>query len=122
MRTPVPSFSERTFTSEVDRVLADMRDVLISKRHDYGPGNLSEFGEYGILVRVSDKFYRLKNLITLGNNRVPKHETIEDTWLDLANYSVLALILREAGNEGFARLPLTDPDSSNNQLQEVGTT
>lgn len=103
---PAPAYAERTFTSEVDRVLEGMREVLISKRHDYGPGNLSEFGEHGILVRVSDKFHRLKSLIGLGGSKVPKHEAIEDTWLDLANYAVLALILREAGNDGFARLPL----------------
>lgn len=108
---PAPPYSERTFTSEVDRVLAEMRAVLISKRHDYGPGNLPEFGEYGILVRVGDKFHRLKSLIGLGGSKVPKHEAIEDTWLDLANYSVLALIMRETTGDGFARLPLGEPEN-----------
>lgn len=83
-----------------------MRAVLISKRHDYGPGNLPEFGEYGILVRVRDTFHRRKSLIGLGGGKVPKHEAIEDTWRDLANYRVRALIMRETTGEGFARMPL----------------
>jgi hypothetical protein len=94
----------QSFSGEVERITEDMRQVLLSKRHDYGPGNLSEFGEYGILVRVSDKFHRLKTLLTSGD--APKHEAIEDTWLDLANYAVLALIMRAHGADGFKALPL----------------
>ena len=36
--------------------------VFAKKQHDYGPGNISSFGEVGVLVRVSDKIARLKNL------------------------------------------------------------
>jgi hypothetical protein len=61
--------------------------ILDKKNKDYGPGNISAFGEYGVLVRVSDKVERLKNLFKSG--ATPNHESIQDTWMDLCNYGVI---------------------------------
>jgi hypothetical protein len=92
-----------TFAAYLDAELENIRDLLLAKRHDYGPGNLPEFGEYGILVRASDKFERLKNLSR--GAEAPRFEAIEDTWRDIAGYALLALMMRAAGGpEEFGRL------------------
>ena len=62
------------------------------KEQDYGPTNISGFGELGILVRVSDKFERLKNLKKTGAK--PANESVDDTWMDIANYAPMALMCR----------------------------
>jgi len=79
------------WTYELENVLHDLRTLLIGKHHDYGEGNLREFGAYGILVRASDKIARLKTL-TVHEAEV-RDETVTDTWLDLAGYAVQALIM-----------------------------
>lgn len=53
--------------------------------------NFHDFGWKGIIVRLGDKWNRIKNLTNAGNNFV-KDESLEDTLLDNINYSVLALI------------------------------
>ncbi len=69
----------------------ELAELLISKQHDYGHNNINDFGELGILVRANDKIARLKNLRKREN---PKNESVEDTWMDLAGYSILALMIR----------------------------
>jgi hypothetical protein len=81
-----------TFEEAVDSILAEMRATMIAKQRDYGPLNISKFGEYGVLVRSNDKLERLINLYNSGNN--PANEPLDDSWLDLGNYSLIALMLR----------------------------
>lgn len=61
--------------------------LLDRKQKDYGPGNISAFGEAGVLVRVNDKMERLKNLGK--GNKKPNNESIADNWSDLANYGII---------------------------------
>jgi ribosomal protein S27AE len=81
----------------VQKTLSSVENLLLEKHHDYGEDNLSEFGVYGILVRVTDKVARLKNLIDkqASGTGVPEvsSENIEDTWRDLAGYALQALIM-----------------------------
>lgn len=81
-----------TFEQAVDMLLAEMRRVLLAKQADYGPGNIAKFGELGVLVRASDKVERLTNLLQSG--REPNHESLDDSWLDLANYGLIGLLVR----------------------------
>lgn len=81
-----------TFEAAVDSVLADMRATMLAKQADYGPGNINKFGEYGVLVRTSDKIERLINLLNSGNE--PANEALDDTWLDIANYGLIAQMIR----------------------------
>lgn len=69
------------------RLAARNVQLLDSKQQDYGSGNISAFGEMGVLVRSSDKVERLKTLLKSGAK--PKHESISDTWADLANYGLI---------------------------------
>ena len=66
--------------------------VLDAKQKDYGSQNIAAFGEFGVLVRCWDKVSRLRNL--LGNVKNPKNESIEDSWLDLSNYAIIAALCR----------------------------
>lgn len=83
----------QTFEGAVDSILAEMRETMIAKQRDYGPGNIAEFGELGVLVRSADKYNRLKNLL-YANPSEPSNEALDDTWLDMANYGLIALMVR----------------------------
>lgn len=45
----------------------------------------------GILVRISDKIARISNLLKRNGSRAIEEEKVEDTMLDLINYSVILL-------------------------------
>lgn len=64
--------------------------LLDTKNRDYGPGNISAFGERGVIVRLNDKVERLKTLV--WNAKSPEHEKVEDTWMDIANYGVIGMM------------------------------
>jgi hypothetical protein len=69
---------------------------LLDKKHlDYGPGNISSFGEIGLLVRCNDKIERLKNLWNTGRLHDPANESVSDSWLDLCNYAIIAQLVRK---------------------------
>ena len=111
----------KTFNEAAHKIATEIAELIISKQHDYGHGNILAFGEFGVLVRASDKLERLKNLSKKGALKVPifeecphcgeimatgemkpLHEATEDTWMDLAGYSLIALMLRR----GIFTLPL----------------
>jgi hypothetical protein len=83
----------KTFEQAVDQILGEMRATMIKKQFDYGPGNIAEFGELGVLVRTADKYNRLKNLLYAQGGE-PRNESLDDTWLDLADYGLIALMVR----------------------------
>lgn len=79
-------------------------ELLCKKQMDYGPANiamgttLSNNNQImasikGIIVRANDKMQRLVNLILI-NNREPTNESVEDTFMDLAVYSTIAMVVR----------------------------
>lgn len=73
-------------------VCEEMIKVFIAKHKDYGKDNILDTGELGILFRSNDKLRRLQNLLTAGNN--PKNESLDDSWMDIAVYAVIALLVR----------------------------
>lgn len=81
-----------------------MTDLLISKQRDYGHGNINAFGTYGVLVRLSDKIERLKNL--MSNGIKPTNESVIDTLQDMVGYCVIAMML----DDGTFALPLGETD------------
>lgn len=75
------------------RCLQDFQmELFCKKQRDYGPGNINAFGEFGILVRLNDKVERLKHLIK--DQTIPANESIDDTWMDIATYALIALLVR----------------------------
>lgn len=71
-------------------VFCECAVLLDEKNRDYGPGNISAFGEKGVIVRLNDKVERLKTLV--WGDKHPEHEKVSDTWLDIANYGVIGLL------------------------------
>jgi hypothetical protein len=63
-------------------------ELMDRKNHDYGSKNVGEFGELGVVVRMTDKVNRIKNLSTRGVSLV-LDETVHDTWGDLFNYTLI---------------------------------
>jgi hypothetical protein len=72
------------------RAFCEASVLLDTKQRDYGSGNISAFGEKGIVVRMNDKIERLKTLV--WGDKSPSHEKVSDTWLDIANYGVIGLL------------------------------
>jgi hypothetical protein len=65
-------------------------DTVVAKQRMYGPRNVVRFGLRGIVIRLNDKIERLKNL---QHHQGPViFEPIQDTWLDIVGYSVIAIM------------------------------
>jgi hypothetical protein len=82
------------FVADSWDVIDELGNLLISKQRDYGPGNINNaYGGpiNGLMVRMGDKFERLKNLLASGHT--PEHESIEDSFKDLANYCIIAMMV-----------------------------
>ncbi len=70
----------------------EIAQVVINKQHDYGHDNILAFREKGLVVRLWDKVARLKNLMW-KNDYEPKNESVIDTFIDIAGYGIIALML-----------------------------
>ncbi len=82
----------KTLDAAFDQVNDELLTMFLKKHHDYGKGNILDTKELGIAFRVSDKLNRLKYL--LSNNKNPNNESIEETWVDIAVYAVIAVMYR----------------------------
>jgi len=88
--------AHQKFAADVWELMDELGNLLISKQLDYGPGNINNaFGGpiNGLLVRMGDKFERLKNLFRDGETKA-QFEPIEDSFKDLANYAVIGLMVK----------------------------
>lgn len=75
------------------KILNEIHDTYKRKNADYGNSFGEQFNEYGLLsavIRLDDKMRRLKQL--LRNEAQVKDESIVDTLLDLANYSIMTIM------------------------------
>lgn len=71
-----------------------LNQVYKAKNHDYGDSFGNTYKKLGIIsavTRLSDKMNRLMSLAVSHDAQV-KDEKIEDTLLDMANYSIMTLI------------------------------
>ena len=83
-----------TFEQDVRDTLQELGDLLISKHRDYGPKNISQSpggALNGLRVRMHDKTARINNLLDNGGSA--QHEPLEDSFKDLANYGIIALLV-----------------------------
>jgi len=99
-----------TLNSEADKyfqfaeqTMAKMLEISKQKNKDYTGGNSDPFAnftkvesmgicstEQGFLTRMTDKLCRITSFVQQGSLEV-KDESVEDTLIDLANYSILML-------------------------------
>lgn len=82
------------FERAVWDTMKELGDLLLSKHRDYGPKNISDSpggALNGLRVRMHDKTARINNLI--DKKSIPSHEPLEDSFKDLANYGIIALLV-----------------------------
>jgi hypothetical protein len=87
-------FKHAGFVTDVWEVLDAAGNLLIKKHKDYGPTNisLSPGGPLnGLRVRMHDKTARINHLIDSG--ATPENESLRDSFIDLLNYSAIALMV-----------------------------
>ena len=82
----------------------EMYTMFAAKHMDYGLNNITlggdilnnesdkKFSLTGLAIRLTDKISRLKNLLINGRAFV-KGEAMEDTFLDIANYGIIGLLV-----------------------------
>lgn len=95
-------------SSRFMELLAEMASLHKSKSADYGSeadplANIRQGADFvdiepwrGCMVRIADKVQRLRTYCKTGTL---VHEGVKDTLLDLAAYSLLAIVLYEETNE-----------------------
>lgn len=80
-----------------------LADVLNQKNLAYGDSFSKSLDEDGLLVlkiRLGDKFNRISSLIKRDELK-ENDESLEDTLLDLAGYSILGLKYLEEHKDGY---------------------
>ena len=90
-------------SEEYKRISEEMYEMFGRKHMDYGLNNIAlggdlknpedkKFSLTGLCIRLTDKISRLKNLLINGKNYV-KGEGMEDTFIDIANYGIIGLLV-----------------------------
>jgi hypothetical protein len=90
--------------AEFKAMTDEMYKVFCAKMYDYGANNIAlgrdlddehnkKMSLMGIWFRSNDKMSRIENLLRRKDDAV--NESLEDSYLDLANYSVIASIVRK---------------------------
>ena len=80
--------------THVNNTAKELTELLLSKHRDYGPKNISNAPGgpiNGLMVRMHDKLARISNLTASGQQ--PKHESLEDSFKDMANYAIIGLLV-----------------------------
>ena len=88
-------FNIETFKFDSIAVYNEAWELLVKKQLDYGPKNIANApggALNGLLVSMHDKIARLNHLIYEVKD-TPQNESIEDSFVDLLNYSAIALMV-----------------------------
>ena len=91
-------------TKEFKDIQRQQYELFLHKQHDYGPGNISvgtqlqtpeeiKLSLTGLWFRMNDKIQRLKTLL-MGNKESAVDEPLEDAYLDVSNYGIMATIVK----------------------------
>ena len=92
-------------TSEFKRIQEEQYDLFCKKQLDYGPGNISvgtqllneeeiKLSLTGLWFRMNDKIQRLKTMLLDNRAAAVKDEPMEDAYLDVSNYGIMATIVK----------------------------
>ena len=91
-------------TTEFKKIQREQYDLFLHKQHDYGPGNISvgstleteedvKLSLTGLWFRMNDKIQRLKTLLMGERTAAVEGEPLEDAYLDVSNYGIMATIV-----------------------------
>jgi len=92
-------------TKEFKRLQKQQYELFLKKQHDYGPGNISvgtqlitdeevHLSLTGLWFRMNDKIQRLKTLLMNNRQSAVEGEPMEDAYLDVSNYGIMATIVK----------------------------
>ncbi|OUX44574.1 hypothetical protein CBE37_00985 [bacterium TMED277] len=92
-------------TTEFKKLQKEQYELFCHKQHDYGPGNISvgsplkteediKLSLTGLWFRMNDKIQRLKTLLMSGKTNAVEGEPMEDAYLDVSNYGIMATIVK----------------------------
>lgn len=82
--------------------------TFCDKQRDYGPTNIGVGGAQGVTLRLGDKISRLFELLGLTSRKNagnPQNEAIRDTWVDIADYGMIGLLVHDG------KWPLVTPQN-----------
>jgi hypothetical protein len=79
---------------EMAENLQQLFDLFKVKQRSYGADNIAIGGYVGVNLRMSDKMRRMWNLVVNGIANPLVDESEEDTLLDLADYALIALLVK----------------------------
>ena len=91
-------------SEEFKKIQKEMYEMFARKHMDYGLNNIAlggdilnnkddkKFSLTGLCIRLTDKISRLKNLLINGRSFV-QGEGMEDTFIDIANYGIIGLLV-----------------------------
>tara|TARA_R100001129_G_scaffold182767_1_gene163872 strand:+ start:230 stop:643 length:414 start_codon:yes stop_codon:yes gene_type:complete len=91
-------------TKEFKKIQREQYKLFLHKQHDYGPGNISvgtqlqtpeeiKLSLTGLWFRMNDKLQRVKTLLMNNRKSAVKDEPLEDAYLDVSNYGIMATIV-----------------------------
>ena len=91
-------------TKEFKKLQREQYELFLHKQHDYGPGNISvgtqlktkeeiNLSLTGLWFRMNDKIQRLKNML-MSQRESAVDEPMEDAYLDVSNYGIMATIVK----------------------------
>ena len=91
-------------TDEFKKIQREQYELFLHKQHDYGPGNISvgtqlqtkeeiKLSLTGLWFRMNDKLQRVKTLLMNNRESAVKDEPLEDAYLDVSNYGIMATIV-----------------------------
>ena len=92
-------------TEEFKKIQKQQYELFLHKQHDYGPGNISvgtflvtpeeiKLSLTGLWFRMNDKLQRVKTLLLGDKKSAVKDEPLEDAYLDVSNYGIMATIVK----------------------------
>lgn len=93
-------------TKRFQELQAEQYILFCRKQHDYGSGNISvgtnletdeevKLSLFGLWFRMNDKIQRAKNLLMREEGPAVEGEPLEDAFLDLSNYGIMATLVKE---------------------------
>ena len=86
--------ANKEFNDALQFKFQEAKSLLLQKHEDYGPTNISNAPGgplNGLRVRIHDKSARINHLLDSGVE--PKNESLRDSFLDMANYAIIALMV-----------------------------
>ena len=109
----VIQYMEETYpemTSEFKKIQQEQYELFCRKQYDYGPQNIAvgtilktkediKLSLLGLWFRMNDKIQRLKTLLMNKRESAVVGEPLEDAYLDVSNYGIMATIVKNGKGE-----------------------